>query len=73
MKKLLRTKATATRWPLRSKDSLNEHLDGKALRSWKRTGGGLRKPCVVTWVTRTADANGRVSPMLPPFLAVVVR
>ena len=34
--------------------------------------GGLRKPCVVTWVTRTAGANGRVSPM-PPFLAVVVR
>ena len=34
--------------------------------------GASRQSCVVTWVTRVADTNGRVSPMLSHFLAVVV-
>ena len=35
--------------------------------------GGLRKPRDITWVTHTVDANGRVSTMLSPFFAVIVR
>ena len=53
-----------------SQGSFNEHLDGRALHPGNVQ--RLRKPCVVTWVTRSVFANGRVSPILPPFLAVVV-
>ena len=63
-------KKKAMRWPLMPQGSFNEHLDGRSAASFV---GGSRKPCVVTWVTRTRDADGRVSPMLPPFLAVVAR
>ena len=37
-----------------SRGSFNEHLDGRALQEMCSV-GGLRKPCVVTWVTRSVD------------------
>ena len=61
-------------WPLiklriRSSNTLLE----EARRSWKVCSGGLRKPRVVTWMTRTFHVSGHRSPKLPPFFTVIVR
>ena len=72
-----RKKGVTRKWQRNGRSCLRIHstniLAEEALRSWKRTGGGLWKPPVVTWVTRSTDASGRVSPVLPPFLAVIKR
>ena len=59
---------TQTCMPLMSQGSFKEHLDGRAASLEMCSVVGLRKPCIVTFLTRASDANSRVSPILPPFL-----